>query len=271
MGLPLTDAEWLLDHHKIKIIERSKYIHLLPIQEGDDVLDVCCGSGQYSSLLAECVGHKGSVVGYDFDAKLLDEAYRRSRTHPLAKNISFQYVDIVKQGSSDKKFDVIFAANFLSYYDNYFDIVQQMHGLLRPGGRLIVKDSDFGYFALAPLPPGLQADIVAAAQRNTARRGTAVEFDNFFGRRIPGILKRCPHRRINVQCWGFNLFSPLSNEEKRYISTNLMTLGTQAKPCVREEDFLEWMRLIDQNGEDSVLNQDDCFFSMSEVVGVLYL
>jgi demethylmenaquinone methyltransferase/2-methoxy-6-polyprenyl-1,4-benzoquinol methylase len=49
---------------------------------GDEVLDVCCGSGDLAMRLATVVGPKGKVTGLDFAANQLLTAAKRERSLP---------------------------------------------------------------------------------------------------------------------------------------------------------------------------------------------
>ncbi len=69
-GLELTNVEWLLDHHKTKLQERRKTVDELNLKPGDVVLDLGCGPGLWTHLLAEKVKPNGRVVGLDFSPDL---------------------------------------------------------------------------------------------------------------------------------------------------------------------------------------------------------
>ena len=44
------------------------------IERGDKVLDLCCGSGVLTKLIAECLGYSGQVIGVDLSTSVLKEA-----------------------------------------------------------------------------------------------------------------------------------------------------------------------------------------------------
>ena len=52
----------------------AKLVDVAAPRRGDAVLDVGCGTGLVTHLLAERVGPKGSVVGIDLSARMLDLA-----------------------------------------------------------------------------------------------------------------------------------------------------------------------------------------------------
>ncbi|WP_214370720.1 class I SAM-dependent methyltransferase [Pseudonocardia sp. H11422] len=56
---------------------RRHLVDLLPIEPGDVVLDVGCGTGLCFALLQERVGRGGTVVGVDLSPDMLDVAAKR--------------------------------------------------------------------------------------------------------------------------------------------------------------------------------------------------
>ena len=58
---PYCTHKWLDNHHSVKSKLRSELIKDLPIKEGSKVLDVGSGTGLWSFLIAEQVGHLGNL------------------------------------------------------------------------------------------------------------------------------------------------------------------------------------------------------------------
>ena len=105
------------------------------------VLDLCCGQGRHTRLLAER-GYQ--VVGVDRDAAALEEARRRS-----AGDVLYIQEDMRNLAAVPGSFDGV--ANLWQSF-GYFDertnsgIVQQIHQKLNPKGRLIVDLYHRGFF-----------------------------------------------------------------------------------------------------------------------------
>src|SRR5438132_8732398 len=60
---------------------RKQLVSSLPLNRGDVVLDVGCGTGLCLPMLAERVGPTGTVVGIDESPQMLAEAERRVSDH----------------------------------------------------------------------------------------------------------------------------------------------------------------------------------------------
>ena len=67
--LELVNIQWQLDHHLAKKQHRQKIVDNLHLQPGDVVLDLGCGPGFWSSMLAEKVKPNGRVIGIDIDSR----------------------------------------------------------------------------------------------------------------------------------------------------------------------------------------------------------
>jgi ubiquinone/menaquinone biosynthesis C-methylase UbiE len=63
---------------------RRRMADLLPLQAGDAVLDIGCGSGDLTLRLARRVGATGTVVGIDPSAEMIARARRKALRRGLA-------------------------------------------------------------------------------------------------------------------------------------------------------------------------------------------
>jgi SAM-dependent methyltransferase len=109
------------------------------IRKGMRCLDVGCGSGSMTKVMAELVGDKGQVVGADVDDKYLD--YCRSTTGN--KNVDFVNDDI-----SDTKlatgppYDIVFSRFLFVHLRDKAAAVKAMSKMLKKGGVLVIQELD---------------------------------------------------------------------------------------------------------------------------------
>jgi SAM-dependent methyltransferase len=110
------------------------------------LLDVCCGEGRHAIPLAE---HGYDVTGLDRDGAALSAA--RERATDLGVAARFVEGDMRNLAASVAgPFDVCVCLwQSFGYFDaaTNADVLRQMGGLLRPGGRLILDIYHPGYFA----------------------------------------------------------------------------------------------------------------------------
>lgn len=109
------------------------------LQAGMNVLDVGCGNGEISFLLADAVGEKGHVDGIDINPAAIHAALEQKKK-ANRQNISFAVANLNKL--TGKKYDAIFGRRVLMYQNDIPDTVNTLKNLLSPGGIMIFQESD---------------------------------------------------------------------------------------------------------------------------------
>ncbi|MGB2925849.1 MAG: bifunctional demethylmenaquinone methyltransferase/2-methoxy-6-polyprenyl-1,4-benzoquinol methylase UbiE [Limnothrix sp.] len=130
--------EWIsLGQHRIW---KKMAVQWSGIQAGDTALDVCCGSGDLTLLLAKTVGISGKTIGIDFAAAQLNiAAAKQARICPQL-DIQWQEGDALDLPYADDSFD---GATIGFGLRNVTDIPQALKELcrvLKPGKRVAVLD-----------------------------------------------------------------------------------------------------------------------------------
>lgn len=115
---------------------------------GDNVLDVGCGPGFYCLELAEEVGAEGRVVGIDSAAPMLALAAHRCRGH---ENVSFREADVLSLPVHDSSFDRALCVQVLEYVEDATSALAEMYRALRPGGRVVIWDTDWATVSIHSL------------------------------------------------------------------------------------------------------------------------
>lgn len=102
---------------------------------GKKVLDVGCGEGGYTRILA---GKGAHATGIDGSARLIEIAKRRAEGENLTitykvRNASSLY------GLGDESFDIVLAAMSLMDVEDYSGAVTEIYRVLRKGGELLMS------------------------------------------------------------------------------------------------------------------------------------
>ncbi len=109
----------------------------MDISAGTRVLDVGCGVGRWSSLLAA----RGAVVtGMDLSPTMIAEANRRAAANGVADRCRFLVQDLA-QLDAGEKFDLVLGVTVLQHIldaDSLRSAVQRMSDHLAPGGRMVL-------------------------------------------------------------------------------------------------------------------------------------
>lgn len=112
----------------------GRLIGLSGVAAGDAVLDVGCGTGVLTPLLAAAVGDDGHVAAVDF----AEEMVRRARAkHARLANVSFFAGDILDY-KADRAFDAVVCLNVFPHLPEKRAFLRHMHACLRPGGTLAI-------------------------------------------------------------------------------------------------------------------------------------
>lgn len=112
-------------------------IDRLRLAPGECVLDVCCGSGASAIPAAQAVGPKGSVLGIDLAAKLLDLARAKAAAGGLA-NVEFRTGDMLRLGLPDEHFDAVVCVFGIFFVPDMAAAARELWRVVRPGGRLAI-------------------------------------------------------------------------------------------------------------------------------------
>lgn len=96
-------------------------------------LDVGCGLGTFSRLLARRAGH---VVALDLSPRMIELAKERSKQYP---NIQYQVADAMQWGTGGEQFDYIVSIAML-HHVGAEEMLSRMAGLLKGGGTLAILD-----------------------------------------------------------------------------------------------------------------------------------
>jgi ubiquinone/menaquinone biosynthesis C-methylase UbiE len=108
------------------------------ITSGMRVLDIGCGMGDVTMLVAQLVGDGGSVVSIDIDEASLDTARARSSSMGFG-NTTFHRADI--QTFTDvRPFDAIVGRLVLEFLPAPIAAISRLSELLRPGGIMAFQE-----------------------------------------------------------------------------------------------------------------------------------
>lgn len=112
----------------------------LDLRTGEDVLSLGCGPGFEPAELAESVGPEGSVYGIDRSEAMLALAERRCGDVP---HVALTNADATDLPIADESVDAVAAVQIYEYVEDLETALDELHRVLRPGGRAVVYDTDF--------------------------------------------------------------------------------------------------------------------------------
>ena len=263
IGSTFAKPEWLDNHHAVKSRLRAELMGKLPIQSGDTVVDLGCGTGTWTLLAAERVGIRGRVIGVDADEQALSSAHQRRSANVLRKIITFAHERIETFNVEPATVDAILLFNILSYSREPHKTIERVIPWLKPGGSIFLKDTDLQSDFFWPDPLDLYGRIVASVVRAPSKK-IAGDYDPFFARKILAILNGFELFRVNTLSQSASFFSPLSPEERTYVRANASMLAQIASENGEKDAARAWFDLFEDAHPECIFDREEFIFSMNE-------
>lgn len=159
---------------------------------GDRALDIGCGPGLVSTLMARMVGTDGAVLGVDISETLLNSARALAATDRL-ENLQFQHGSVYDLQLNSAPFDFAYARLFVQHLAKPLDALQQVVPYLRPGAKLCIVDIDDGWLSLVPEPEVYERFHQRSVAGQAANGG-----DRFVGRKLGWYLQEAGFSDVDV-------------------------------------------------------------------------
>jgi ubiquinone/menaquinone biosynthesis C-methylase UbiE len=114
---------------------------LLGLSPGDGVLDVACGTGNFTRDFARSVGVDGLAVGIDVSETMLERAVRDTADAGLSDRSAFVRGDASELPFQDASFDGVCCFAALHLFADPMRALDRMTAVLTPGGRIAIFTS----------------------------------------------------------------------------------------------------------------------------------
>lgn len=135
-------AEYLKKRaHDEDAVNQESY-RMLQIEKGNSVLELGCGPGTASSTFCKSAGPDGSVIGLDYDSKMIQQARAAIKRHPNALAL---VGDAHRLPFEDNRFDRVYAKRLFQVLppNSAPILINEMKRVLKPGGVLVLVDTDW--------------------------------------------------------------------------------------------------------------------------------
>lgn len=134
-------------------------LHLLNLPKGSKVLDIGCGAGKQCFMFYNALEGNAEITGGDVNAELLAKA--RKENEKYGNQVKIMELDFNQRFPlPDDTYDLVTSCFAIYYAENIPFTIQEMHRVLKPGGRL---------FTTGPMPENkrLFYEIIHAATQQT--------------------------------------------------------------------------------------------------------
>lgn len=114
---------------------------LINIQPGDEILEIGCGTGEFSIELSK---HCKQVTALDISQKMLDFAEKKAKSRKR-ENVRFVNAGFLTFDSGDEEYDAVVTQLVLHHLPDFWKFIalKNISSMLKSGGKFFLKDVVF--------------------------------------------------------------------------------------------------------------------------------
>jgi ubiquinone/menaquinone biosynthesis C-methylase UbiE len=266
-GLPLNAIEWLETHHRSKLPEREQMIRDIHFKQGSHIVDAGCGPGLWTPVLARAIGYQGQILGVDISPEALVTAHKRAQGKWYESIVKYKRSLLEQLPVAPSSLDLIFSANVSQYLPEPVSTFAAMGSYLVPGGRLVIKDIDFGTMRFHTIDPSLQARVYQARERWEGLRvdaGYPFE-DSWVGSKLAGYMRLAGFEEVQEKSYRIVRHTPLSNDFRIYLQGIAEWFVCEGAPLLKPADRMRWLQHFEE-GSSCTLDVDGFMYEETEYV-----
>jgi len=232
------------------------------IRAGADLLDAGCGPGSFIPWLVEAVGATGRVTALDHAPEHL------AASRQLVSDLRINDVAGVEAGDlrdlpfPSESFDVVWCSNVSQYLDDATleGVLGEFFRVLRPRGRVVVKDLDMSLVRLYPGDPHRLSDFVRREAETSPYARNLLRTA-----RLHTFLARTGFVQVHQKTTLMEHFSPLTPPAREFYGHACAALAGRARAIGAAGD---WDRLAQWDGPAHPLDDPDAYLNEALVVAV---
>lgn len=216
IGKPLADANWLENHHRAKIPERTAFAKRLLGIHPKKIVDLGCATGLWLELLNQIFPDDCEFVGIDGDQDALNMAIKRSES--WKRKVSFMQLDIEANASLIPAADLTLAFNIFPYI-NDLDYFINVLASRSPRGVLAIRQYDGASIRFGPMSTSerqiMEMDLRVATE-------SSQKFQHYDMDRTFSIIRKSAYRNIDYRFELFERFSPFNKDFIPYYTETML-------------------------------------------------
>jgi ubiquinone/menaquinone biosynthesis C-methylase UbiE len=231
-------------------------IRALTLPAGSRGLDVGCGIGSASLLLAEALGPSGQVIGLDTCPEFLVIGRKAAAQGGLAERVSFREGSMHNLPFEKDSFDWVWSADCVGYPSrDPVPLMRELARVVKPGG--LVSFLIWSYQQLLPGYPLLEARLNATC---VGLAPFAADMQpHVHHLRALGWLRDAGLAEPSAQAFAGSACAPLSDELHKALASLIEMRWPEVASELSDEDIREYERLCRPESPDFVLNLPDYY------------
>ena len=238
------------------ITQVIKFLNIEPDSRG---IDIGCGIGRITRLLANKIGLKEKLTGLDFSNDFLNYARKNSKH----ENIEFIQGDINRLQLQPHSFDWIWSMDTVWAGSKEFgcpaetpdEILNQMYRILKPGGKIYLL-----FWTSQKLLPGYPL-LEARLNTSTSANAPFVEAmsPDHHVLNCKRWLAKANFKNIRANTFLGDISGPFSEEKKNALTTFFQMFWSETEKEVSKADWEKFNALCSPDSNEFILNQPDYY------------
>jgi len=230
----------------------------LALPPGSRGLDVGCGVGLYALWLAEAVGSGGRVLGIEPTAERVENARALVGGRLDPGRLELRRGDATALDMPAGSFDWVWCGDVLHHILDTETALSEFRRVVRPGGRIIVKESQVLSAMFLPGHPELERRIQLAEIERTRDEGGGRSFLERRQTTLPS-LRAAGLEDPSVRTYLIERRAPLGSADREYIQQTVFdrNWGERLRGLLEREDSARRDRLCDPGSPGNILRTPD--------------
>lgn len=233
-SIPEYDYE-LQSYHRAFREELRQAIGDFPLHPGAHVLDVPCGDGFYTRLLADALSGEGHVTGADALSAYLHRGVRNAAAGDVLEHTDFVEADAYELPFADATFDAVWCAQSFISLDAPAAALREFRRVLKPQGFIAVLESDDFHHVVLPWPAELELAIQSALQ-DACEQHYGSPTKTYVSRRMRRWLRDAGFDPVHRTSYTADRQQPLDEETKTFLQHHLQSLTDFVGPHMSDDD-----------------------------------
>lgn len=255
LDLPGYSATLAAFHRAFRPLLR-RAVRAVPLPAGGRVLDVPCGDGFYTALLARELYPFGQVVAVDLSDGYLEVARRAVGRHRQVADVAFVQADAYRLPFADDTFHLVWCAQSLISLPDPVGALKEMWRVVRPGGGVAVLEDDEYHRVVANWPVSLELELQrAVADATRAEYGSRVGLSP--ARRMRGFLRAAGLRPRWRRTFAADRPAPFAEPVRDYLERHFRDTREYVKGYLSADGLVAFDRATDPADGESLFRRPD--------------
>jgi demethylmenaquinone methyltransferase/2-methoxy-6-polyprenyl-1,4-benzoquinol methylase len=234
--------------------EARRIIADLDLPRSSRGVDVGCGVGLYALWLAEAAGGAAHVIGLEPEAARVEAARDLVAGRPGADRVEFRVGDGTVLPLPDRSVDWVWCGDVLHHIVDTERALREFLRVVRPGGRIVIKESQLLSALFLPGHPELERRIQLAEILRTLEEGAGRSFQERRQTTMAS-LRAVGLTRPTMRNYLLERRAPLDVEARDYIQHTVFSRnwGERIRELLTAEEWKLRSALCEPASPDNVL------------------